>query len=303
MHVLVTGATGFIGRPLCAELQRRGHQISALARNRAQATVWLPAGTRVIGELSELKDEIPEAIINLAGENLATQRWNPARKQALVESRQSVTRGLVDFMRDSVAKPRVLVSGSAIGWYGARGNEELDEDSASGRDDEFQTQLCKTWEGEALEAERLGVRVCRVRIGLVLEADGGALPKMLLPLKLGILGIVGDGRQWMSWIHRADLISLLIRLCEDSSLSGAFNGTAPNPETNRGFVAALSQALGRPAVLPLPAPLLRLAAGEMSGLLLTGQRVLPRRVREASFGFRHPELGPALQQILRQRTV
>lgn len=303
MKILVTGATGFIGRALCAELHRRGHELLALARNRTQAIAWLPAGTQVLTSLDHLDDEVPEAIVNLAGENLAARRWNAARKRALIESRVAMTRSLIDYIRSCVAKPRVLVSGSAIGWYGARGDEELDEDSVCGRDTEFQVQLCRAWEAEALAAEDMGMRVCRVRTGLVLAGDGGALAKMVLPLRMGITGVCGDGRQWMSWIHRADLVSLLIRLCEDSAWSGIFNGVAPNPVTNRDFVATLRSALGEPLALPLPAPLLQLAVGEMSELLLTGQKVLPRRAQQAAFGFRHPELGKALKHILKGATA
>lgn len=302
MHVLVTGGTGFIGKALCAELHRRGHEISALVRNSVQATVWLPPGTRVVTDLSLLREEVPDAVINLAGENLAARRWDVARKRALLESRIGVTRSLIEYMRDSVAKPRALISGSAIGWYGARGDTELTEDSAGGREDEFQVQLCRTWEEEAQKAEDLGVRVCRVRTGLVLERDGGPLAKMLLPMGLGMLGVMGDGCQWMSWVHRADLVSLLIKLCENESASGVFNGTAPHPVTNREFVATLSQALGRPAVLPMPAFALRLAVGEMAELLLTGQRVLPQRTLASPFGFRYPDLTTALRHILRPRS-
>jgi len=303
MHVLVTGGTGFIGKALCAELHRRGHEISVLVRNPVQATVWLPPGTRVITELSALREEVPDAIINLAGENLAARRWDAARKRALIDSRTDVTRSLVDYMRDSVAKPRVLVSGSAIGWYGARDDQELTEDSAAGRENEFQVQLCQAWEAEALQAEDLGVRVCRVRTGLVLERDGGPLAKMLLPLGLGIVGTLGEGRQWMSWIHRADLVALLVKLCESEALSGVFNGTAPHPVTNREFVATLSQALHRPAVLPMPAFALRLAVGEMADLLLSGQRVLPQKALASAFGFRYPDLAGALRHILRPKST
>ena len=299
MHILVTGGTGFIGKALCAELLRRGHQPTVLTRSIAQATVWLPTGVRVIADLAALREDMPEAIINLAGENLGNTRWNAERKQRFLDSRVHSTRALVDLMRGALAKPRVLVSGSAIGWYGARGDEILGEDARSGRDDEFQVQLCRAWEAEALQAETLGVRVCRVRIGVVLEKDGGPLAKMLPPFRLGLGGPLGDGRQWMSWIHRADLIALLIRLCEDDALSGVFNGTTPFPVRNRDFAVTLGKILKRPAVLPMPAFALRSLAGEMSELLLTGQRVVPQRTLSPAFGYRHADLASALQNILR----
>jgi uncharacterized protein len=299
MHILITGGTGFIGKALCSELMRRGHQPTVLSRNAAQATLLLPAGVHVVSSLDQLRDEIPEAIVNLAGENLGATRWTPARKQAFIDSRAGTTRRLIEFMRNCVSKPRVLVSGSAIGWYGARGDTLLDEDSAPGSAQEFQVQLCQAWENAALAAQDLGLRVCRVRIGIVLERDGGPLARMLPPFRFGLGGPLGDGRQWMSWIHRADLIALLIRLIEDETLSGAFNGTAPEPVRNRDFARTLGAALGRPAALPMPGFALRLLLGEMAEMLLGGQRVLPRRMQDQNFGYRYPDLDSALRAILK----
>jgi uncharacterized protein len=299
MHILITGGTGFIGKALCAELLRRGHRPTVLSRNAAQATLWLPAGVHVVSSLDQLRDEIPEAIVNLAGENLGATRWTPARKQAFIDSRVGTTARLLAFMDQCVGKPRVLVSGSAIGWYGARGDTLLDEDSAPGSAQEFQVQLFQAGENAALAAQDRGLRVCRVRIGIVLERDGGPLARMLPPFRFGLGGPLGDGRQWMSWIHRADLIALLIRLCEDETLSGAFNGTAPEPVRNRDFASALGAALGRPAALPMPGFALRLLLGEMAEMLLTGQRVLPHRIQHADFGFRYPDLDSALRAILK----
>jgi hypothetical protein len=190
----------------------------------------------------------------------------------------------------------VLVSGSAVGWYGPRDDEELGEDAEPGGD--FSAQLCRGWEAEAIKAEALGLRVCRVRTGIVLDAGGGALAKMLPPFRFGIGGRMGDGRQWMSWIARADLVAMIRWLIDSDAASGAFNGTAPAPETNAGFARALGRALHRPAALPTPAFALRLLFGEMADLLLTGQRVVPRRALAQGFAFRFPRLGPALEAIV-----
>lgn len=297
MHYLITGGTGFIGRALCRELLRREQRVTVLTRSRQSAAGVLPGGVKAIERLDEIRQDVPGAIINLAGENLAAARWNEARKQRFVASRVETTRALVDFMRRTARRPRVLVSGSAIGWYGARGDEELTEDSAPG--DEFQSRLCRVWEEEALKAETLGVRVCRVRTGIVLGDGGGPLAKMLPPFKLGLGGPIGSGRQWMSWIHRSDLIALMLWLAQNEWASGAFNGTAPHPVGNREFARVLGAVLHRPALMPMPGYALKLLVGEMAHLLLTGQRVLPARAGQLGFAFQYPRLDTALAEILR----
>lgn len=299
MNYLVTGGTGFIGKALCREILRRGHHVCVLSRDAAHARRQLPAEVRVIGQLHELGE--PDALINLAGANLGDVRWNAPRKQAFIDSRVQTTQALVEYLRQCSPKPRVLISGSAIGWYGARPDEPLTENSPSGEHHEYQTQLCKQWESAALQAEALGVRVCRVRIGIVLESDGGPLAKMLPPFRMGLGGPMGDGRQFMSWIHRADLIALMLAMTEQAQWRGAYNATAPKPVTNREFSRALGRALQRPAVVPMPAAVLRLLIGEMANLLLTGQRVLPQRALDAGFRFQYPDLESALQHILRPR--
>lgn len=299
MHVLVTGGTGFIGRPLCRALIERGDTLSVLTRSIAHAARVLPAATRAIESLDALGAGDPvDAIVNLAGENLADRRWSATQKQQLTDSRVQATRRLVEWIGATQPRPRVLVSGSAIGWYGARGDEPLAEQSTSGKAEEFQAQLCRAWESEAQRCEKLGLRVCRLRTGVTLARDGGPLKKMLLPFRLGLGGPLGDGRQWLSWIHREDLVALILWLLDHERATGAWNGTAPNPVTNREFVQALGAALHRPAALPMPAFALRLVAGEMAELLLTGQKVLPARALEAGFAFRHPELPGALAEIL-----
>lgn len=295
MHVLVTGGTGFIGRALCALLLAREHEVTVLTRNGAKAKL-LPFGTRIAMKFDGVGGV--DGIINLAGENLADHRWSEANRQLFTDSRVQMTRRMIEYIRTARETPQVLVSGSAIGWYGARGDEVLSEHSSSGGFDEFQAQLCRAWEAEAKQAEKLGVRVCLLRTGIVLERDGGPLAKMLPPFQMGLGGRLGSGRQWMSWIHRADLVRLIVYLLENPKAKGAWNGTAPTPVTNAEFARTLGKALGRPALLPMPGWALRLALGGMADILLTGQQVLPQRAQEAGFPFRHPELAGALAAIL-----
>jgi uncharacterized protein (TIGR01777 family) len=198
-------------------------------------------------------------------------------------------------MQGLARRPAVLVSGSAVGYYGARGDAELAESDPPG--DEYQAQLCRAWEAAAQDAEALGVRTCRIRIGIVLGPDGGALAQMKLPFSLGLGGWLGHGRQWMSWIHREDLVALILWLMDDPGRSGAWNATAPRPATNREFSKALAASLRRPALLPMPAPVVRLLVGEMAHLLLTGQKVLPARALAEGFSFRFPELAAALAKV------
>lgn len=295
MHVLVSGGTGFIGGALCRELLARGDRVTVLTRDGAAAAQRLQ-GPRIATALEAVG--AVDAIVNLAGENLAGRRWNDASRQLFVDSRVRTTRRLVEFARSASPRPRLLISGSAIGWYGARGDELLDEHSPGGGTDEYQARLCRDWEAEALRAEALGLRVCLLRTGIVLERDGGPLAKMLPPFRMGLGGRLGSGRQWMSWIHRQDLVAMILWLLDHEQSQGAWNGTAPQPVSNAQFAQALGQALHRPALLPMPAAALRLAVGGMADILLTGQRVLPRRALDAGFRFRHPDLAGALNAIL-----
>lgn len=237
-----------------------------------------------------------DAVVNLAGEGLADRRWSPARKQELRQSRIGTTQRLVDWLKDQSRRPDVLISGSAIGWYGPRGDEAIDENA--GPREDFGAILCRDWETTAQQAESLGVRVCRIRTGVVLDRNGGALARLLLPFRLGLGGPMGDGRQWMSWIVREDLVALIRWLVDNDKASGPYNATAPQPVTNAEFTAALATALRRPAFLRTPAFALRLLLGEMSGLLLTGQRVMPQRAITEGFTFRHERLSDAFAAIL-----
>ncbi|MBD9369754.1 TIGR01777 family oxidoreductase [Xanthomonas sp. XNM01] len=295
MDVLVTGGTGFIGRPLCARLLADGHRVTVLSRSPARFAAAMPQ-VRLVDRLETAGRA--EAVVNLAGEGLSDGRWTAARKRRFRQSRLDTTARLHDWIaaQPGAQRPRVLVSGSAIGFYGDRGDTALDETATPG--DDFAAQLCRDWEAQALRVAALGPRVCLLRTGIVLAADGGALARMLPPFRLGAGGRFGDGRHWMSWIHRDDLVALVAWLLQ-GDLHGPFNGTAPEPVRNDAFVRELAGALHRPALLPLPATALRLAFGEMADLLLASQRVLPQRAQQAGFAFRHPGLAEALQEILR----
>jgi uncharacterized protein (TIGR01777 family) len=300
IHVLVTGGTGFIGHALIDSLLHGGHRVSVLTRNVAAARARLPESVSAIDDLAPLEDV--DAVVNLAGESLGSGRWTTARKQRFVDSRVNTTRRLVDWMRALSKKPAVLVSGSAIGWYGPRGDEPLDERATPGTD--FSARLCQAWETEAMTAEALGVRVCCVRIGVVLGADrgkpGGALKQMLPPFRFGLGGPMGSGRQWMSWVHRDDLVALMRWLIDTPDARGPWNGTAPQPATNADFAAALGHVLHRPALLPMPGLALKLIVGQMAEILLEGQKVLPKRSIDAGFRFRYPVLDQALDEVLKK---
>lgn len=294
MRYLITGGTGFVGRALCASLLADHHEITVLTREPAKARAVLRADVRIARQLHEVGDI--QAIVNLQGENLSAGRWSERRKLAFRTSRVAFTRELVAWMARQSVPPSVLISGSAIGWYGDRGDEVLTETSTPGSD--FAAQLCREWESEALKAEALGTRVCCLRTGIVLDHDGGALAKMLPAFRLGAGGRLGSGAQWMSWITREDLVRL-IRWLIDSRARGVFNGTAPQPVRNRDFTRALGRSLKRPARLPMPALALRALFGEMSELLLGSQRVLPDAARAAGFSFRHETLQAALDSVVR----
>lgn len=294
MHHLITGGSGFIGSALCRSLVADGHRVTVLTRDVERARGRVPEAVFLIDRLDFA--EGVDAVVNLAGENLAGGRWTVARKHEFLGSRIGTTKRLLDWIDRQEHAPTVMVSGSAIGWYGPRGDEELDEEDDPGND--FSAHLCRDWEAEAIKAEALGVRVCRVRTGIVLGADGGALRQMLLPFRIGVGGRMGSGRQWMSWIAREDIVALIRWLIDNASARGAYNGTAPTPVTNAEFARTLGAALHRPALLPTPAFALKLLFGEMADLLLTGQRVVPTRATAQGFKFKYPDLASALSAIL-----
>ena len=302
MKVVITGATGFVGRALVRRLIAEGHEIVALTRNLERAHAALPARC-ACEPWDPAAGPDPavirgaDAVVHLAGEGVADHLWTPARKQAIRDSRLGGTRALVRAIATvpSEARPRALISASAIGYYGDRGDEQLDEQSQPGND--FLAEVCTAWEQEAFAAEKLGVRTVVVRIGVVLGKEGGALQKMLLPFRLGLGGRLGSGRQWMSWIHLDDLVSLFVSVIGDGDATGAINGVAPAPVTNAVFTAALGKVLYRPVILPVPAFALRLTLGEMSAILLASQRALPRAATQLGFTFRYPDIRGALADL------
>ncbi len=297
MHVLVTGGSGFIGGALCRRLLAGGHAVSVLTRERQRTEQLFQGKVAAIESLDELpRETAPEAIVNLAGLSLGSGRWTERLKQEFIASRVGVTRQVISYIARTDRKPGILISGSAVGYYGARGDEELGEDAPPGN--EYQSHLCKAWEAEALKAVQHGVRVCISRTGVVLGKGGGALSSLVSQFRLGLGGYVGSGRQWMSWVHIDDLVGIMLHLMADESLAGAFNSTAPNPETNRDFARKLAAALHRPALVWAPDWLLRLMVGEMAHLYVTGQKVLPSRLLELGYRFKFPELRAALADIL-----
>jgi uncharacterized protein len=303
--VAITGATGLIGTALAASCARDGMRVTALVRDTARAAARLPAATLAAWDAT--RDSPPEsafegidAVVNLAGEPISDGRWTDARKKKLRDSRLVGTRALVDGLRGLKDRPRLLISASATGYYGDRGAEILTETTEAGHG--FLAELARDWEGEAMKAAELGMRVVIVRSGVVLSRSGGALRKMLPPFRLGLGGKVGSGTQWMPWIHLDDEIGLLRYAMANDDVRGALNAVAPEPVTNAEFVRTVGEALGRPTVLTAPAFALRLALGAMTDeLLLASQRVMPVRTLGTGFVFRHPLLRSALFELLGKR--
>ena len=292
--VVVTGGTGFLGRSLVAALLERGHDVAVVTRDPARARV--PAGARAVS-WSELPAAVDGgcAVVNLAGETIA-QRWTDAAKARIVASRAEAAGKVGAALRAAKAKPAVLVNASAVGFYGNRGDEGLDESSPAGTG--FLAETTLAWEEAARRAAPAGVRLVLPRIGIVLGEEGGALSKMLVPFRLGVGGPLGSGKQWMPWIHREDLVALLVAAIGDDRWEGPVNATAPSPVTMREFAATLGRVLRRPAFAPAPAFAIRAAMGEMAALVLDGQKALPEKATALGFRFRYESLEPALRQIL-----
>jgi uncharacterized protein (TIGR01777 family) len=298
MRILMTGGTGLIGRQLCVVLMTQGHELTVLSRRPETVASKCGKGVHAMASLDEWTSERTfDAVINLAGEPIVDAYWSDKRKQVLLDSRVGLTHKLVQHIASAQQKPAVLLSGSAVGYYGNGGDTELDERARAGSD--FPAELCRTWEEAACTAEQYGVRVCLLRTGLVLSKHGGLLGRMLLPFKLALGARLGDGKQWMSWVHVDDYVAMVLCLLNDTSLNGAFNMTAPEPVTNAEFTQALAQALHRPALFVAPSFVLKLALGERACLLLEGQRVLPKQLVSSGFQFAHPRLEGALQDLLK----
>ncbi len=292
--ILITGGTGFIGKELCPKLVENGYRLTVLSRQQPSDVRACCGRVTPVGSLAELRDhEGFDGVINLAGEGIAARRWSAKRKQVLRDSRVDLTRKLRDTCRQHKKRPVVLVSGSAVGFYGDQGLRTVDEHTSP--HDEFTHRLCRDWEQAAAAFESDGVRVCMSRTGVVAGPGGGFLQQMLPPFRLGLGGRLGPGSQYMPWIHRSDVVNSLIWMLENDTASGAYNVVSPNPVTNAVFSRTLGKILGRPTVLPAPSLALKLALGEMSRLLLTGQQAYPRRLEAAGFTFDYPELENALR--------
>lgn len=296
MNILITGGTGFIGRALIASLQSE-HTIYCLTRRSSRVRDRFGDAVIAVESYGQLGDTQIDAVVNLAGAGIADARWSESRKALLRSSRIDGTRQLVEWIGRQSTPPSVLISGSAIGFYGDHpGDEPLSEEASV--IEGFTHQLCQDWEQAALEAEQHGVRVCLIRTGVVLGTGGGALARMLLPFRLGLGGPVGSGQQWMSWVHIDDEVAAIRYLLTSEEARGAFNLTAPQAVTNRDFSTALGKALRRPAFMPLPPFVVRLMLGEGAELLLGGQRVYPKRLEQAGFEFRYPQLDDALASVV-----
>ena len=302
MYVVVTGGTGFIGRPLCLSLRAEGHTVTLLTRRPAEAQRLLgPAVTAVEwsdreARLWEQSLEGADAVVNLAGASIADARWTTARKRLLIDSRVRSTQRLVEAMFRRSSRPRILISASGIGYYGASDDRVLDEGAARGQG--FLADLCLEWEAAALAAASFGARVVLLRTGMVLEQDGGALPKMLLPFRLFAGGPILPGNQWVSWIHRRDHIGLIQWALATASVSGPVNAVAPGAVTMETFCAVLGRVLHRPSWLPVPGFALKAALGELGTLMTTGQRVSPAKALAGGYTLQYPTLEPALRAIL-----
>jgi hypothetical protein len=305
LRVAVTGATGLIGPPVVAALQDAGAQVSVLSRDpeRAHKRLERDGKDAVEAHAWDLMSEPApaaalagaDAVVHLAGENIA-QRWSAHAKQAIRESRVTGTRNLLAGIRQAERPPSALISSSGVGYYGAHGEEPLDEEAPAGRD--FLAEVCVEWEAEAQKGQELGMRVVCVRTGVVLHRDGGALEKMLPPFRLGVGGPVAGGRQFISWVHRDDLVGIVVTAAGDERWSGPVNATAPTPVSNRDFSRALGRALKRPAFLPVPSVALQLLYGEMAEIVTEGARVVPAKALVLGYEFAHPELDEALSSAL-----
>lgn len=298
MKVAITGATGLVGTALCNSLHEDGIEILAVTRggrsvpSYLRPVQWRPSS----GELDAGPLEETDVVVHLAGESIAN-RWTRSHKERIRSSRVDGTRHLVNGLRRLDKPPSLLISASAIGFYGDRGDEELDESSPPGTG--FLPDVCQAWESEVARAAEIGIRAVSLRIGVVLSTCGGALGQMLLPFKMGMGGPLGSGKQWLSWIHIEDVVGISRFLMDQPEARGATNTTAPEPVRQVDFAKSLGQALGRPAFLPAPSFALKLALGEMSQLLLEGQKVLPRQLMNMGYEFKHPALLPALRHLIK----
>jgi uncharacterized protein (TIGR01777 family) len=297
MRALITGATGLVGRHLLGRIENpvvlsRNPDEARRRLGSVEAHAWNPAGGPAPAEA--LRGV--EVVFNLAGEPVADGRWNDEKKRRIRDSRVAGTRNLVSAFATLETRPKVLVSASAVGYYGDRGDEELDERSTPGHG--FLAEVCVDWEREAMAAEQLGVRVVCVRIGIVLAPGGGALASMLTPFRLGLGGRLGNGKQWMPWVHIKDVAGVMLLASRNDAIRGPMNAVAPRPVTNLDFTRALAHAVHRPALLPVPRAAIRLAFGELSDILIASLRVFPRVAEHSGYIFDHPDLAGALDDVM-----
>lgn len=295
MNILITGGTGFIGRHLISKLHYE-HDITVLTRDQQNARRILPDNVSIITKLDAMGDfSSLDAVINLAGEPIADSRWTDKQKQRICHSRWDITEELVTRIKQAVSPPAVFISGSAIGYYGRQGDTPVTEDNPQVHE-EFTHELCARWEAIAEQAASEQTRVCLLRTGIVLAKGEGALDRMVLPFKLGLGGKMGNGEQFMSWIHIEDMVEGIRFLLIHEKCRGPYNLTAPHPVTNRTFTHTLAKELHRPALFTVPGFALKLVMGEAAELLLTGQKVIPKRLQDAGYEFSYPLLEDALRQ-------
>jgi hypothetical protein len=298
--VLITGGSGFIGRAVTKRLAERGDRVIVLSRDPERARRKLDSAVEVVGALDEIAEDVPlQGVVNLAGAPIFGKPWTKTRKRDLAASRIGTTRDLVDWLLARKHRPEALVSASAIGWYGASGDERLGETAPVGQD--FPAALCSAWEREAMRAAAAGIRVCRLRLGLVLGRDGGMLKGLLPSYRAGLGSVIGSGRQWVSWIHIEDAVEMIARALQDPLFAGLFNATAPHPVRQAEFAKTLGHILHRPVWPRIPAWPLRAGLGEMASLLTEGQRAEPVRALDIGFAFRCHEIEPALRDLLPHR--
>lgn len=297
-RLLITGGSGFIGSRLVPVLSAQGFAVTVLTRDPDKTALHFKHTVATVKQLDSLTESDGfDVVINLAGQGITDRRWTQGIKKQLRQSRLTTTQNLIRYLLDTEKRPECFISGSAVGYYGDQGEKIIDEQIYG--DNSFASKLCFDWERKAQLAEVLGIRTCYLRTGIVLGKKGGALSRMLPAFKLGLGGRMGNGRQWMSWVHIDDLIGIILHIINHQNIIGAVNGTAPNPVTNKEFSATLARVLKRPAVLPMPAFMLKLMLGEMAQeLLLSGQRVMPNKILDAGYEFQYAELEHALTEIV-----
>ena len=313
---LITGGSGFIGTALIKQLLLENNEVTVLTRNEVKTAKHFATlldaereeyqtknKVKTIASLDEINTEQSfDVVINLAGQGIADKRWNDAIKQQLIDSRIKTTQALYEYIKEATVKPDVFISGSALGYYGITETDDaIDEEGGSNgaTDDSFSSHLCQLWEAEAKNIEALGIRTCYLRTGIVLGKNGGALAKMLPPFKMALGGPIGNGKQWMSWIHLEDIVGIIRFAINNESISGPINGTAPEPVTNKNFTKTLGKTLRRPAIFPMPAFVVKLLFGQMGEeLLLAGKQIVPKKMTQAGFQFKYSRLENALKDIL-----